>query len=106
MKRKKTGEWELFLELWSEKPKHFCQNCNKDLGKRPSPAFFSHIIPKGKAPELRLDKNNIKIICFPCHQLWEFGTLDKLRDFKLTVEQKKYLKENNYLRYYKLFGDD
>lgn len=106
MKRKPTGERKLHLELWSKKKKHFCQNCNKDLGDYPNPAYFSHIIPKSKGEKFRLDIDNFKIICIPCHQTWEFGTLDKIREFKLTPDQKKYLKENNYLRYFKIFGDD
>lgn len=105
-KRKKTGEREIHLKLWAEKKNHRCQNCRKLLGNHPSPAFFSHIIPKSKEPSLRLDPNNFKIICLPCHQIWEFGTLDKIREFKLTEEQKKYLKQHNYLRYCKIYGDD
>ncbi len=102
MKRKKTGELELFKEIWSEKKKWFCQNCDKPLGSQMSVGFMSHIIPKGKAPELRLDRNNIKVICYPCHQIWEFGTLDKIREFKLTDEQWKYIETHNYLRYCKI----
>lgn len=104
--RKKTGEREVHLELWSKKKKHFCQNCDKDLGDYPNPAYFSHIVPKSRSPKLRLDHDNFKIVCFDCHQLYEFGTLDKIREFNLTEEQKKYLKQNNYLRYCKIYGDD
>ena len=106
MKRKKTGERDLHLELWSKKKRHTCQNCDKPLGNHPNPAFFSHIIPKGKEPSLRLDPDNFKIICFSCHQIWEFGTLEKIREFNLTDKQKKYLKQHNYLRYCKIYGDD
>lgn len=104
--KKPTGERDLHLELWSKKKKHYCQNCDKDLGDNPNPAYFSHIIPKSKESSLRLDPKNFKIICLPCHQIWEFGTLDQIREFNLTDEQKKYLKQNNYLRYYKIYGDD
>jgi len=105
-KRKKTGEREVHLQLWEKKKIHFCQNCSKQLSHHPNPAYFSHIVPKSKESKLRLDPKNFKIICLPCHQIWEFGTLDKIREFKLTDEQKKYLKENNYLRYCKIYGDD
>lgn len=104
MKRKKTGERELHLKLWEKKKIHFCQNCDKQLSQHPNPAYFSHIIPKGKEPSLRLDPNNFKIVCFSCHELWEFGTIDKLKDYKLTEEQWKYLESHNYLRYCKLKG--
>ena len=103
-KRKKTGERELHLELWNQNKHHTCQNCRKELGSYPNPAFFSHILPKGKFPEHRLNPNNFKIICFDCHQLWEFGTLDKLKDFNLTGQQWRLIKEYNFLRYCKLKG--
>jgi len=89
MKRKKTGEREVHLKLWAKKKRHNCQNCKKPLGSFPNPAFFSHIVPKSKEQSLRLDPNNFKIVCFDCHQIWEFGTLDKIREFNLTLDQKK-----------------
>jgi 5-methylcytosine-specific restriction endonuclease McrA len=103
-KRKKTGELELFKTIWAEKKRWACQNCNKPLGSQMSVGYMSHIIPKGKAPELRLERENIKVVCFPCHNLYEFGTLDKLKDFKLTDEQWAYMEKHNYLRYCKLKG--
>ncbi len=58
---KKTGELAMFLEIWQER-KHECDHCG-----RPLLAFkvhyFDHIKPKGSYPELRLDKNNIQILC-------------------------------------------
>ena len=106
MKRKKTGELEFFKKIWAEKKVWNCQNCNKILPKELHPIFMSHIIPKSKEPKPRLERENIKVICGDCHNTWEFGTLDKIRKFNLTDEQKKYLKENNYLRYFKIYGDD
>ena len=73
-KRKPTGERKLFLEIWDERP-HVCSNpsCSKFLGNEPKVYFFSHIKSKGAYPELRLDKKNIELLCFECHQKWEFG---------------------------------
>ena len=103
-RKKKTGELEMFKEIWSIKPKHFCQNCSRELPKWLHPIFFSHILPKGKFPEHRLNKDNIKIVCGECHQLWEFSTLDKLKDYKLTEAQWGLIEKYNYLRYCKLKG--
>ena len=41
--KKKTGEWEMFMEIWKER-KHVCANCGKRLGNKPQPIFFSHIL--------------------------------------------------------------
>ncbi len=73
-KRKKTGEKELFLEIWNERP-HICSNpeCKKHLGDEPNAFFFSHIKSKGAYPELRLCKDNIELLCVECHQSYEFG---------------------------------
>jgi hypothetical protein len=104
-KRKKTGEWDMFLEIWSERT-HKCLECNMDLGNKPLPIFFSHILTKGRTPELRLDKRNIELLCAVCHIHWETGDLETKRSFKWSQEKKELVKENNYLLYCKLFGDE
>lgn len=65
---KVTGEREMFLEIWEER-EHFCTNpdCRKFLGHEPKTYFFSHIKPKSTHPELRLEKSNIRLLCFDCH---------------------------------------
>lgn len=79
MVRKKTGEREMFLEIWQERP-HYCtnKNCNKWLGNEPRTFFFSHIKPKSVYPQLRLNKNNIQLLCFDCHQIFDFGDKSKI----------------------------
>jgi hypothetical protein len=74
--RKATGEKELFLEIWQERP-HICINCKEPLGDEPIVSFFSHIKSKGSHSELRLDKNNIELLCFDCHYTKEFSTKEK-----------------------------
>jgi len=83
---KPTGEKELFLQIWSERP-HLCVNCNKDLGNEPRTFFFSHILSKGAHPEKRLQKNNIQLLCFQCHQAYDHGTKEQFlkRSFKVQV---------------------
>jgi hypothetical protein len=65
---KTTGEREMFLEIWEERP-HFCTNpkCRTFLGNEPKTVFFSHIKPKSVYSELRLVKSNVRLLCFSCH---------------------------------------
>lgn len=69
--RKKTGERDLFLEIWAERA-HYCVKCGKFLGHTPRPEFFSHIHSKGSRPDLRLAKENIELNCRECHYIHEF----------------------------------
>lgn len=70
-----TGERELFLRIWNQRL-HICNRCGKWLGDEPKPVFFSHIKSKGAHPELRLDPNNIELLCEDCHHRYEFGRRD------------------------------
>lgn len=72
-KRKVTGEWELFKQIWKNRP-HICTNCGGWLGDEPQPCFFSHIKGKGAHPELRLSVFNIQLLCFECHRVFDQGT--------------------------------
>ena len=87
---KTTGEKELFLQIWSERP-HLCVNCNKDLGTEPRTFFFSHILSKGAHPEKRLLKNNIQLLCYQCHHAYDHGTKEQFlkRSFKVQVVNLK-----------------
>jgi len=75
-KRKPTGERELFLEIWNERP-HICVRCGKYLGEEALKHYFSHIRSKGACPELRLSKDNIELVCMKCHIQYEFGDRTK-----------------------------
>lgn len=75
--RQKTGELALFIEIWGSRP-HYCVKCGKWLGNDPKPAFFSHIKSKGARPDLRLDPNNIELLCEECHHKYEFGKRNEL----------------------------
>lgn len=72
-KFKATGEKEVFAEIWSERP-HVCVNCKEHLGNEAKAWFFAHIKSKKKFPELRLDKNNIQLLCLKCHHEFDNGT--------------------------------
>ena len=72
-KRKNTGEKELFLEIWSERP-HFCQRCFTPIPE-PSPIHFAHVLAKGfnKYPKFKLEKFNILLFCPDCHHIWDYA---------------------------------
>jgi hypothetical protein len=78
-KHKKTGELDLFVEIWNERP-HYCVKCSKWLGSYLKPIFFSHTKSKGAYPELRLVKTNIELLCVDCHWIYEFGDRNKLNN--------------------------
>lgn len=93
-KRKKTGELDLFKEIWSERP-HFCECCRKPLGNELHVAFFSHLLAKSTYPKYRLDKRNIMLKCFACHHEWEFGDRNQPK-FKKASEEAFKLKQEYY----------
>lgn len=70
-KRRDTGEKQIFLEIWNER-QHQCENCGASLGNIPKNYMFSHIVAKGVNSKLRLDKSNIKLLCWDCHYALDF----------------------------------
>lgn len=80
-KRKSTGEKELFFEIWNERI-HICSNCKIHLGNEAKTFHFSHIKPKSTHPELRLNKNNIQLLCYDCHYAHDFQGKEKFAERK------------------------
>ena len=93
-KRKKTGELDLFKEIWSERP-HACSCCNSPLGNELQPIFFSHLLAKSTYPKYRLDKRNIWLKCPTCHTQWETGDRSQPK-FKKASEEAFKLKQEYY----------
>lgn len=75
----KYSEKDLFKEIWNER-EHICEECWKFL-KEAKAHNFDHIIPKSKWEEYRLDKSNIKLICFACHFTKTNGLVYKWVDY-------------------------
>lgn len=81
-KRIRLKEWwsekELFEKIWKER-KHICSKCWKFL-QSPKPHNFDHIKTKGSRPDLRLNPDNIEILCFSCHyektNWWKYKWID------------------------------
>ena len=81
-KRKSTGERELFLEIWGERP-HYCEHCGSYLGDEPRVHFFAHEKGKGAYPEERLNKDNVHLWCLECHNAHDFKSKEDFLKRKL-----------------------
>lgn len=97
-KRKPTGEKAMFLDLW-DNLMHNCSNCYVHLGEEPKAQFFSHIITKGKRPDLRLKPANIMLECLECHQIWDFGTMEERLNMENFDYKMEYIRKNDATLY-------
>ena len=66
-KRRKGKELDVFLDIWLERERT-CVNCQTEI-RNFHPMHFHHLHTKGARPDLRLDKNNIVLVCSACHRL-------------------------------------
>lgn len=87
-KRKRTGEGEVFLRIWNERP-HICKICSKYLTDPPKTYYFMHVVPKGRLPEARLDEENIWLGCFECHQVYDRGLPQNNPIFNKILKKKE-----------------
>lgn len=67
-KELKKKEYEMFLEIWEERP-HKSEVSGKWLGHEPLNIFFDHLLEKNTHPHLILEKENIALCTFEEHQL-------------------------------------
>jgi len=81
MKRKPTGEANVFFEIWNER-EHECHNCKANLGNEAKTFYFMHVKPKSTHSELRLDKDNILLACRDCHYAYDFQGREKYESRK------------------------
>jgi hypothetical protein len=66
-KRKVTGELNVFMEIWEERP-HVCFITDKEIkAHEVNINCFAHVFPKGAYPELRLEKKNILLVTPEVH---------------------------------------
>lgn len=103
---KKTGEAELFAEIWHESNRQ-CFVCDKHISY-PIAANFAHILPKAlnKFPKFKLHKPNIKLMCYDlkspsCYYLWDHTPRS---DLKSTQWQKVFELEAQLKEEYKLIS--
>lgn len=100
--RKVTGEREINLEIWNERP-HVCFITNEPLGNHPDPSFFMHVLSKGAYPGFRLYKKNIVLATKDVHNQYDSGTIKNDERFSSLLKLKEELKEEYYKKASKLF---
>lgn len=89
-KVKQTEEmFHFFEDVWKER-KHECYNCGKWLGKEPLSYMFDHVLEKSKYPELRLERENIVLMCLQCHDNKTRGILTEKVISKIQAVKEKF----------------
>ena len=72
-----------FMDIWRKRP-HRSEISGVYLGKEPSSAFFHHILPKNKYPEVRMDEENIILLTIDEHadvesDMYKFDIINQRR---------------------------
>jgi len=83
------------LEIWETRD-HICDLCLHPIEGEPLNYYFSHILSRGAEIRAKYDLDNIMLNHFECHQLWDFGTEDKLKGlqgYEAMRDKKQELKE-------------
>lgn len=89
-KVKQTEEmFHFFKDVWKER-KHECYNCGKWLGNEPLSYMFDHVLEKSKYPELRLERENIALMCLECHDNKTRGILTEKVIAKIQAVKEKF----------------
>jgi hypothetical protein len=66
-----------YKQAWESK-EHICEECGRYLVNF-SPGYISHILSRGAHIDKAKDLRNVNILCFECHQKWEFGDRKKMK---------------------------
>ena len=71
------------MDIWKKRP-HRSEISGVYLGKEPSSAFFHHILPKNKYPEVRMDEENIILLTIDEHadvesDMYKFDIINQRR---------------------------
>lgn len=97
MKRNATGELGLFKKIWEEREhKSFISGINVEPFDVRN---FAHVLPKGKYPSLRLDRENIVLLTPVEHTLFDQHT-EKDRE---KHREEMYHKHGAYVDWEKLY---
>ena len=72
-----------FMDIWKKRP-HRSEISGVYLRKEPSSAFFHHILPKNKYPEVRMDEENIILLTIDEHadvesDMYKFDIINQRR---------------------------
>ena len=74
--KKSTGEKAMFLKIWSVR-EHQCTHCKMWLGEEPLAQFFAHTVRKSKDNSLRLNPDNVQLMCLECHMAMDQGSKEQ-----------------------------
>lgn len=99
-RRKRTGEAEVFEEIWNALEEKTCYVCGRRINE-PTPSNFAHILPKAlnKYPLFKLNPDNIKLFCHDsyssCHHRFDKEPRSTLKEpmWKKVFELEEQLKE-------------
>ncbi len=93
---KRTGELEVFKEIWEERPR-ICFVSGEAI-KGFNVQCFAHVLPKGSFPTLRLEKYNIVLLTPEMHFMYdhEVHKAKKLPQFDKLFELRERLQANYY----------
>jgi hypothetical protein len=91
--RKPTGELALFKEIWEERERR-CVITGDLLGGF-SVGNFAHIIPKSTYGRYRLNRDNIVLMRYDMHKMYDHQTHEAKRDvrFQKIFEKAEQLKK-------------
>lgn len=81
MKRKVTGEGEMFEDIWATRVPHVSAVSNKPISEYEyrTRKCFAHVIPKKGYPKFRLNPENIEYLTWSEHTFWDNRTEDELK---------------------------
>ncbi len=80
--------WDVFYKIWKKQP-HLSEVSGNYLGMEPLSAYFHHILPKSKYPELRLVEENIILLTLDEHanvesDMYKYEEVNKRREQLIT----------------------
>jgi hypothetical protein len=80
--------WEVFYAIWKKRP-HLSEVSDNYLGIEPLSAYFHHILPKSKYPELKLIEENIILLTLDEHanvesDMYKYEEVNKRREQLIT----------------------
>jgi len=96
---KPTGEGDMFKEIWAER-EHKSFVSGKPLGHVAKAHFFAHVLSKGAYPKYRLNKDNIVLLTFDEHYLYDHGTMDQREKTGYDWQKLYDLKDDLKIKYY------
>ena len=94
-KANKDAELAAMQEFWRQNQDQddrcLCSECGKSLIF--DRTHVAHVLGKGAYPHLRCNLKNFVILCFGCHQKFDFGERSKMRIYDYISELENELKK-------------